>query len=129
MIEPRDPKLSRVPGLIVLTQDASYAQNCKVSFEIPSICTFTDVHGSSAKQLEAEKDKVAGATLKIESVEFDIIQKQIATSQADIKHNVLVFLNTQHPNFALEVSNLYQLAKQSPRVMLAVCLIGVKQLN
>lgn len=64
----------------------------------------------------------------METIEFDLIQKQNCDT-SEVKHNIIIFLNTQHPNFSLEVSNLYQMDQQTPKVLLAVCLIGVSKLT
>lgn len=63
----------------------------------------------SGKQLELEKDKIAGSSIKIDTIEFNLIQKQSNKSINDIKQSIIVFLDTKHPNFSLDINNLHQM--------------------
>lgn len=57
--------------------------------------------------MELEKDKVAGSSIKIDTIEFNLIQKQSYINMAEVKQNIICFLDPKHPNFSTDVGNLY----------------------
>lgn len=57
--------------------------------------------------MEQEKDKVAGSSIKMDTIEFNLIQKQSYVNMDEVKQNIICFLDINHPDFSTDISNLY----------------------
>jgi len=45
----------------------------KINFTVPNIDQFTEQFGFCAKQIEVEKEKIPGSTMRVDNTEFTFI--------------------------------------------------------
>ncbi|CAL6086452.1 Conserved_hypothetical protein [Hexamita inflata] len=117
----------RKNNLVCLTFDVQSAVPHTVEFTVPSVKQFTEQFGICQKQIEIEKEKAPGSTIKVDTTEFLFIQKH--NLHVQYRQFVVMFYDPMSASFPQDVSELYQIANQVQQIQFVICLVGVKELT
>ena len=113
--------------LVCLISDLKTAIPTSVMFSVPNIDQFSSRYGLCQKQIEAEKLKIPGSIMRLDSVEFEFIQRH--NMNTEYRQKLVVFLDPNSVAIANDLQELLQIQDQFKQLMVVICLKGMTELK